>query len=206
MFGLAVLATLAMSAVAASAASAAEFRHEAGAGVKARIKAHNVGAHSFTAGIIGTIECQKATFTGEFVTSPQKTVTVTPVYEECEFLGFSVKVTMHKCKYRFNEPTGSGPFTGTVNVVTCPKTEPIEFEANGCKIHVFEQGPLSTVTFTNLATSPKSVEIEAAVSNIAYEAFGSCALVGLLGDGEYSGVALADAETEGAKLVGGFVQ
>jgi hypothetical protein len=212
MFGLTVLTAFVMSAVAASAASAAEFFHEAEAEAgetTARVVAKNEGSHNFTAGIVGTIECKKATFTGtSFVTSPQTTATVTPKYEECKFLGVTgVKVVTHKCAYRFNQPTGTGPFTGTVNVVNCPKSEPIEFEANSCKINVFEQGPLSTVKYTNLATTPKSVKIEASVSNIEFEAFGiGCAAVGLLKTGSYSGTAIADAETALGQLVGGFIK
>jgi len=205
MFGLTVVAVLAMSAVAASAASAAEFFHEAEG--TARVIAKNEGAHKFTAGIIGTIECKKATFTGtEFVTSPQKTVTVLPAYSECTFLGVAnVAVNMNGCTYRFNQPTGTGPFTGTVNVL-CPAGKKIEFEATGCKISVGEQGPLSSVTFTNLATVPKSVKVAANVSKIKYTAAGTCTVLGEKEDGTYSGTAIADAETESEELVGAFIK
>jgi hypothetical protein len=205
MFGLAVLAAFAMSAVAASAASAAEFFHE-GEGL-ARVIAKNEGSHKFTAGLIGTIECKKATFTGtSFVTSPQKTVTVEPVYSECTFLGISgVVVKTNGCTYTFNQPTGTGPFTGTVTV-NCPAGKSIEFEATGCKIEVGAQGPLSSVTFTNLATTPKLVKVAASVSKITYTASGSCTVLGKKEDGSYSGIALSDAETEGGELVGGFIK
>jgi len=207
MFGLAVLTAFAMSAVVASAASAAEFFHEA-AGT-ARVTAHNEGVHKFTAGLIGTIECKKATFTGtEYVTSPQKTVTVTPNYEECTFLGIpGVKVETHKCAYRFNQPTGTGPFTGTVNILNCPAGEEIEFEATGCKIEVGTQGPLSSITYTNQLTSPKSVKVAASISkSITYTASGTCTVLGTKTDGTYSGTAIADAETELLELVGVFIK
>jgi hypothetical protein len=196
-----------MSAVAASAASAAEFFHEAEAGGKARVIAHNEGVHKFTAGVIGTIECKKATFTGtEFVTSPQKTVTVLPAYSECTFLKVSgVVVKMNGCTYTFNQPTGTGPFTGTTTV-NCPTGKAIEFEATGCKIEVGAQGPLSSVTFTNRATTPKSVSVAASVSKIAYTASGTCTVLGKKEDGSYSGTAIAEAETESETIVGAFVQ
>lgn len=205
MFGLAVLAALAMSAVAASAASAAEFFHEAES--TARVTGHNEGVHKFTAGLIGTIECEEAIFTGtEYVTSPQKTVTVLPEYKKCTFLKIpNVVVNMNGCTYTFNQPTGTGPFTGTVTV-NCPTGKSIEFEASGCKISVSGQGPLSSVTYTNLATAPKSVKISASVSKITYTASGTCTVLGTKTDGTYSGTALADAETESETLVGAFIK
>jgi len=205
MFGLTVLAAFAMSAVAASAASAAEFFHEAEG--TARVTAHNEGVHSFTAGTIGTIECKKATFTGtSYVTSPQKTVTVLPAYSECTFLKIpGVVVKMNECTYTFLEPTGAGPFTGAVDV-NCPVGKKIEFEATGCKIEVGTQGPLSTVTYTNQPTSPKSVKVAANVSKITYTASGTCIVLGTKTDGTYSGTAIADAETEGLELVGAFIK
>jgi hypothetical protein len=205
MFGLTVLTAFAMSAVGASAASAAEFVHEAES--TARVIGHNEGAHTFTAGLIGTISCEVATFTGtSFVTSPQKTVTVAPKYEKCKFLGVTgVNVNINGCTYTFNQPTGTGPFTGTVTI-NCPTGKVIEFEANGCKIEVGAQGPLSTVTYTNLATTPMSVKVEAKVSKIAYTASGTCTVLGKKEDGSYSGVALADAETEGGELVGALIK
>jgi hypothetical protein len=220
MFGLAVLAALAMSAVAASAASAAEFFHEAEAEAgetTARVVATNEGIHSFTAGLVGTIECKKATFTGtEFVPSPRKTVTVTPAYSECTFLKVTgVVVKTNGCTYTFNQPTGAGPFTGSVNV-NCPKGSAIEFEANGCTVKVSghakteteeaENQGLNSVTFTNLATAPKTVKVGAKVTGIAYTASGSCAVIGLFKNGEYNGTAIAKAETPNKITVGAFIK
>jgi hypothetical protein len=205
MFGLALLTAFAMSAVGASAALAAEFFHEAESA--ARVIGHNEGANKFTAGLIGTIECKKATFTGtEYAISPQKMVTVTPKYEECTFLGISgFKINVNECTFTFNQPTGLGPFTGTLNV-NCPTGKSIEFEANGCKIVVGTQGPLSSVTYTNQATTPKSVKVAASVSKITYTASGTCIVIGEKTDGSYSGTSLADAETETGELVGAFIK
>lgn len=214
MLGLAVLAALAMSVVAASAASGvltAEFFHEAKAEAEetnARVIAKNEGAHIFTAGLIGTISCGVATFTGtSFVTSPQSTITVVPAYSGCTFLKIpGVKVETHKCAYKFNQPTGTGPFTGTVNIVNCPVGEEIEFETGGCKIAVGQQGPLSSITYTNQTTSPKSVKVSASISKITYTASGTCIVTGTKTDGTYSGAAIADAETLGLALVGVFIK
>jgi hypothetical protein len=205
MLGLALFTAVVMSAVTASAASAAEFFHE-GEGL-ARVTAKNEGTHKFTAGIIGTIECKKATFTGtSYVPSPQTTLTVEPAYSECTFLGVSgVVVKTNGCTYTFNQPTGTGPFTGTVTV-NCPVGKSIEFEATGCKISVGAQGPLSSVTYTNLATTPKSVKVAANATKIKYTASGTCVVLGQKEDGSYTGTAISDAETEGGELVGGFIK
>lgn len=211
MFGLALLTAFAMSAVAASAASAAEFFHEAPAEEPtARVVAKNEGNHNFTAGLIGTISCEVATFTGtSFVTSPQKTITVTPAYSGCTFLGISgVVVNVHECTYTFLEPTGAGPFTGSVDV-NCPEGKKIEFEATGCKIAVGKQGPLSSVTYTNQAATEKlvkSVKVAANVTKIKYTASGSCKILGEKEDGSYSGTAIAEGETELGTRVGAFIK
>src|ERR1041384_5153370 len=129
--GLTFAAMLAI-AFSASAASAAEFHHEGEE--NARVIASNAGegAHVFTAGLIGSISCNTATFTGtEYVSSPQPTVTVSPSYTGCTFLGISnEKVNMEGCTYRFNTPTGSGPFSGSVTIL-CPAGKKINFEASG---------------------------------------------------------------------------
>ena len=207
MLGLALVAVFAMSAVAASAASAAKFNHEAGAGVTARVTATNEGAHEFTAGVVGTISCKKATFTGtEFLLSGQATVTVSPAYSECTFLGVSgVVVNMNGCTYKFNEPQGSAsPFTGTVTVL-CPAGKKITFSAAECTVEVGEQGPLSTLTYTNLAGPPKAVKVVANVSGITYTASGVGCPLGEKNDGTYKGTAIAKAETKTGVIVGAFI-
>lgn len=206
--GLTLVALLAMTALSASAASAAEFRHEGGA-EKARVIANNAGEgnHVFTAGLIGSISCSTATFTGtSFVTSPQATITVSPAYSNCTFLGISnVKVNMEGCTYRFNTPTGSGPYTGSVTVL-CPAGKKINFEASGCKVEVGEQ-TVSSVSHTNLATSPKSVTVKSNVTGITYTGSALCpGATGTHSDGTYTGSAIAKAETELGEVVGAFLE
>lgn len=205
--GITLVAIFATSAVLASAASAAEFRHEGGE--NARVIASNAGEgnHVFTAGLIGSISCGTATFTGtSYVTSPQATITVAPAYSSCTFLGISnVKVNMEGCTYRFNTPTGTGPFTGTVTIL-CPAGKKINFEASGCKVEVGEQ-TVSSVSHTNLATSPKSVTVKSNVTGITYTGSVLCpGATGTHSDGTYSGSAIAKAETELGEVVGAFLE
>ena len=212
MLGIAFVAVVAMSAVAASASSAAFFHEGEG---KARVIAKNenhegkVSIHKFTAGLIGTFECKKATFTGtEFVTSPQKSVTVTAAYSECTFLGVAnVVVNMNGCTYRFNEPTGLGPYTGTVTVL-CPAGKKITISAEGCIVEVGSQGPLGTLTYTNWKELvPPAVEVSANVTGITYTGSPLCPNEpGTHSNGTYKGIALARAEEGFGVIVGAWIE
>jgi hypothetical protein len=206
--GLTLVAMFAMIAMSASAASAAEFRHEGGE--VSRVIANNTGegAHVFTAGLIGSISCSTATFTGtSYVTSPQATITVSPSYSGCTFLGISnVKVNMEECTYRFNTPTGSGPYTGSVTII-CPENKKINFEASGCKVEVGPQ-TVESVSHTNQAGPPKSVTVKSNVTKITYTGSALCpGATGTHSDGTYSGSAIAKAETKETKeVVGAYVE
>jgi hypothetical protein len=113
---------------------------------------------------------------------------------------------MEGCTYRFNTPTGSGPFTGSVTIL-CPAGKKINFTAEGCRVEVGEQ-TVSSVSHTNLATSPKSVTVKSNVTGITYTGGLLCpGATGTHSDGTYSGSAIAKAETqETEEVVGAFVE
>lgn len=207
--GLTLVAVFAMSALSASAASAAEFRHEGGEDAKVTASNAGEGHHVFTAGLIGNITCTTATFTGtSFVTSPQATITVSPTYSGCTFLGISnVKVNMEGCTYRFNTPAseGAGTFTGSVTIL-CPAGKKINFEASGCKVEVGEQ-TVSSVTYTNLAGPPKAVTVKSNVTGITYTGSALCpGAQGTHSDGTYTGAAISRAENTAEEIVGAFLE
>lgn len=205
--GLTLVAMFAMSALSASAASAAEFRHEGGSDAKVTASNLNQGAHVFTAGLIGSISCSTATFTGtEFLSSPQPTVEVSPSYSGCTFLGVgNVKVNMEGCEYRFNTPTGSGPYSGSVTI-TCPVGKKINFEATGCKVEVGEQ-TVSTITYANQAGPPKSVKVTSDATGITYTGSALCpGAQGTHSNGTYSGVAISRAENTSEEIVGAYLE
>jgi hypothetical protein len=205
--GLTLIALFATTAMLASAASAAEFNHEGGEDARVIASNLNQGAHVFTAGLIGKISCSTATFTGtEFLSSPQPTVTVSPSYSGCTFLGVSnVKVNMEGCEYRFNTPTGTGPFTGSVTIL-CPENKKINFTAEGCTVEVGEQ-TVSTITYTNQAGPPKSVKVTSDAEKITYTGGLLCpGATGTHSDGTYSGTAISQAENTSEEIVGAFVQ
>lgn len=195
-----------MAFVGVASASAAEFR--AGSN-PAKVTATNTNNHVFTAGLVGNISCEKATFTGELVATPAKTLDVTPEYTKCTFLSVpGVEVKMNGCKYHFQQPEGEkpGPFTGKVDVI-CPAGKTITFGTATCSVSVPEQKNLSKVKYTNEATSPKTVKVESEVTGITYTATGACnGFPGTHNDGVYKGTAIAKAEDEFGTQVNAFIE
>jgi len=197
MLGIAMLAVLSM-AVAASAASAAQFHIEGTTG-PFTVKAHQVSEENHVFTIEGglTTKCKTASFEGTQAGTSATTLQVHPVYGGCTAFGLSATINTHSCNYEFLEPTGTGPFTGKVNIVGCG-TEPIQITAGTCEVTVGNQGPLSQVTYENLARTPKEVLVKAEVSGIRYTKVKDgflCPLngTGTLEDGTYKG----NTETEG---------
>jgi hypothetical protein len=187
-----VAAVAAMAFVGVASASAAEFRANAS---EAKVVATNTGNHVFTAGLIGNISCEEATFTGTLVPVPAKTLEVEPNYKKCTFLGVTgVEVHTNGCKYLFQQPEGTGPYSGKVNVV-CPGTNKITFGTASCTITVGSQSNLSKIEYVNKkATEPWFVEVIANVTGIKYTATGTCNnLPGEHSDGVYKGTADAKA-------------
>lgn len=199
MLGVAMVAVLAM-AVAASAASAAEF-HIEGANPEGTytIKAHQVSEENHVFTIEGglTTKCKTATFTGSQVGTAATTLEVHPTYGGCTAFGLSATIETHSCNYKFEQPTGSGPFTGKVDIVNCG-TQPIQITAGTCEVTVGNQGPLSQVTYENLARTPKEVLVKAEVSGIKYTKVKDGFLCPLNGTGTLEGGTYAgNTETEG---------
>lgn len=201
--GLAAVAVLATTAVMASAASAAEFHHTGEENARTMASNAGQGAHVFTAGLIGSISCNTATFTGtKYLPSASPTVEVAPAYSGCTFLGISnVEVKMEGCTYEFY--IEGPPFKGKV-VIKCPEGKKINFTASGCKVEVGPQS-VNSVSYTNLEN--ETVKVASSVTGITYT--GSLACPGATGthsDGTYTGSAIATAETEFGETVGAFVE
>jgi hypothetical protein len=201
--GITVIAVFATAAVMASAASAAEFHHTGGE-ENARTMASNAGqgAHVFTAGLIGSISCNTATFTGTaFLPSTSPTVEVSPSYSGCTFLGISnVEVKMEGCTYEFY--VEGPPFKGKV-VIKCPAGKKINFTASGCKVEVGPQ-TVNSASYTNLEN--ETVKVSSNVTGITYTGSLTCpGATGTHSDGTYTGSAIATAETEFGETVGAFV-
>ena len=197
--GLAVMAMFALTAVAASAAQAIEFHSEIeNTTVTASTEA---GSNSVFDAAGASISCASATFTGTQATKTSPTVTVTPAYSNCTFLGvLNVPVKTNGCQYTFHA-NGEADVTGA----SCTA---ITFEATGCKVEVKKQTGLKEVTFTNIgAGATREVTVTPHVIGITYTSSGLCPKNGTFADGNYtSGKAVTKGESSKGVQVGVWVE
>jgi hypothetical protein len=177
--GLTLVVALAVTAAAATAASAAEFKSEASSTF---IHGVQEGENVFTVNS-RTVKCEEAVFTGSQTGTTATTLLIHPSYNKCTAFGLPSTVTTTGCNYRFNQPTGTGPFSGSVNIV-CETGKKIEINVGSgtCLVTVAEQGPLSSVTYTNAGSgSTSSVKVTAGVSSITSTVSGSLLACGTSG-------------------------
>jgi hypothetical protein len=200
-FGLTVMAVFALTAVASSAAQAIEFHSEIeNTTVTANTEA---GSNSVFDAAGASISCSSATFTGSQALKTSATLTVTPTYTGCTFLGvLNVPVKMNGCQYTFNA-------NGEV-AVTGASCTAITFEATGCKVEVGKQSNLKEVTYTNIlgnGTTTREVTVTPHVTGITYTSSGLCPKNGTFADGNYtSGNAVAKGENSKGAQVGVWVE
>ncbi len=199
--GLAVMAMFALTAVAASAAQAVEFHSEIeNTTVTASTEA---GSNSVFDAAGASISCASATFTGTQAAKTSPTLTVTPVYSNCTFLGvLNVPVKTNGCQYTFHAEGGVADVTGA----SCTA---ITFEAAGCKVEVGKQNGLKEVTYTNLgAGTTREVTVTPHVTAITYTSSGlGCPKTGTFSDGNYtSGNAIAKGESSKGVQAGVWVE
>jgi len=159
LIGLLALAMVALTA-AASSAQAVEFHAEE---APVTITGEQEEAHKFTSRA-GTISCNKATFHGETEAVTTSTLTISPAYSGCTFLGVvGVPVNMGGCDYVFHA-------SGIVDVAGAEcNTKPITFSAAGCTVTIKSQTGLSKVVYTNLGEgTERDVTVTPEVTGITY--------------------------------------
>jgi hypothetical protein len=106
--GVVSVAALAITGLSASAASGAEFKASE---YNVLYHATNNGAHTVKPGVNEPLSCNSVTFfEQEIYSGPSKTVTFTPHYTNCTFLGVSTTVNTNECAYLLTQPTGGGQF------------------------------------------------------------------------------------------------
>src|SRR5437868_7016392 len=187
LLGLIVLSVLAISAASATAAQAAppEFHFQQ---VPATITASGTG-DAFTTSV-GKLKCSKPALFGVHTTSTTTTtMTLTPEYEGCTFLGLETAVETNGCYYVLHLVEGSSPPTATMDIV-CPKEKEITFKASGCVVHIPPQTGLSHVVFENLVIEggPGHIQAAVTVTGIKYTLTAGCPGVSkdlTLNSGEY---------------------
>lgn len=181
--GLAFVAIFAMSAVAASAASAHEFHSE---GTPTIFSGGQTTTNVFETGNGAKVECSTATFQGTATGTEVDSVTVTPKYSGCTFLGEAATVTTNDCAYILDSDTNA---SGDAAVeVECAAGNTIEVNAAGlCTLKIGAQTVGGGVHYTNENSgSTRSVVVETTAKEIKYSKTGAfCFLVS--GDGKYTG-------------------
>jgi hypothetical protein len=97
-------------------------------------------------------------------------------------------ITTHNCQYQFTPglSTSAGHSTGSVDIVGCPTTAPIEVNVAGiCLVKISNQTGIGPVKYTTTATTPSTITAEInAVNTIAVTGTGVCAAAKF---GDYSG-------------------
>jgi hypothetical protein len=166
-----------------------------------KVHAQNVGAHVFETTKTGArLECQTVHFYGEQqIFADTEQIKMTAEYLKCEAVKpfkATLTVNMDGCQYNFHQ-------NGTVTI-ECPKGQEIKVTTSiGCSFTVGPQGPLSTITYTNQSTTPKTILVKAAVTGGTVTTSSGC--LGNINAGEgftYSG----EAKTEAQKDTGTFEQ
>jgi hypothetical protein len=102
----------------------------------------------------------------------------------CKMLEAPAKVTNTGCILDFNQAKGAT--TGTLSI-ECEAGESIGIETLGCKIKIGPQNNLSSITYTNLETKPKKLEVKGAVKGITYTAEGCGIKSGKTGEAKDTG-------------------
>jgi hypothetical protein len=156
-FGLVLVAVVALGAVIASAAMASGEKFHA-AVEPSLVTASNAGEgnHVFKAGEAEVV-CQNAEFSGTSKLKTEESQTVHPTYRNCTFLGSKATVDTTGCNYVLysSVPTGGH---GKVEI-ECEGTSKIKVTGAGCTLSFGSQVTVGGATYTNLATSPKTVTV-----------------------------------------------
>jgi hypothetical protein len=199
--GLALVALLAMSALASTAS--AQFESEAESTNLTR-SSNAMQKYAPSTGATA-IECTTITFTGTQFGKANTTVTIAPIYENCEtFLGAPTAVTTNGCKYVFHLAQGST--TGTVDI-ECEAGKAIEIEVgNICKYTIGTQTGLSSVSFkTTGSGATREVIAEPNIDGIVSTRTTNDFFCPASGLGTYTGSVTTTGETAEGNHVGIFV-
>ncbi|HVQ58618.1 MAG TPA: hypothetical protein VMS60_06885 [Solirubrobacterales bacterium] len=184
--GLALVAVFAMSAVGASAASAANFMSEGN--VEGNVEANQSTTHVFS--IEGNdVTCTTAKFVSGVVASPTASVKVHPTYTGCTAFGFvGSTVTTTGCDYNLTAPgtVEGGKVAGNI-AVECSAGSKIVIVAGTCEVTVAAQSFTKGLTFENVASTPKTLTLKAAVTGISSTKVKDGFLCPLSGTGAASG-------------------
>jgi hypothetical protein len=171
--GLALMGAAVLSAVAASAASAnPQFHIEM---EDTTLTGSQITPNVLTTDL-GELECGTIKYTGTQGPLTSTTLTLTPIFEECQIGGVNTTVTMNGCSYVFHLAQNTENYEAKMGI-ECPMGQKFVIHTPECAITIPPQGPKAAVTFTNEnAAATRSLVIDLNVGGIQYvEHGGACA-------------------------------
>ncbi|MFI5009166.1 MAG: S1 family peptidase [Solirubrobacterales bacterium] len=154
-----------------------------------KISGVNKGVHVFESGGGGTVECESASSTANAAQSLLQTLSTTVKYAKCfgTFAFIKRPAEISQAEYLF-ERSGHVTVENTIVIKAAEKTCEITITPTNNK-------ELGTVTYANVGTSPKEVEIKAEVEGFSEETKGPSEICGKSSKaGKYKGIEIAKAE------------
>jgi hypothetical protein len=188
--GAIVIAVFALTAIGASAAQATEATFGWAAGTTKIERSANT-SQVFTVTnskeTVGSVTCNTVVFNATVGGTGATSVTTnagTLTYnnsgsaDTCPSSLGTATIHTHNCEYQFTPglSISTGHSTGTVDIVNCPTTAPIEVNVSAlCLIKIYEQTGIGPVTYTTTATTPSTITVEInAINNILGDRSGLC--------------------------------
>lgn len=206
LLGLAVFSALAISAGSASAAQAAppEFHF-----AQAPATITGSGAEDVFTTSVGKMKC-KSSLLGLAEVTTTTTMTLTPEYSGCSFLGLEGTVKTNGCTYVLHLVEESSPPTALMDI-SCPKEKQITLEAGSCVVHIPAQTGLSHIVFENLEIEggPGHMQASVTVTGIEYTLTAGCPGISktvTLKSGEYHASWTVRADDSEGHPIGVFVK
>jgi hypothetical protein len=168
--GLACVAVFALTAVSASSAMAASALTVGTGGTK--IEGVQSTAQKLTLAEGVTVKCTTSTLTAPVSAGTVTELTATPLFGGCLLAGLTATIETHSCTFTITNT--ATPLTASVDLTNCPPVAPIVIKDSGCTVTISNQGPLSSVTYSNVVGSPTHVTATLAVGGIIYTGSSGC--------------------------------
>jgi hypothetical protein len=171
--GLAFLVVLAISAVVPSLAAAETFVFSSDATSTTYTGEAEGTKPTVLVSTVGTVACEKATYTGSQSEAEASQFEITPTYSGCTAFGFPAEIKMNECKYRYTSGTIEGSaFEGSMDIV-CPEGKQMTVIAASagttkCTLSIGSQNGLGSVTFANVGSPPSDITASLNLSGIQY--------------------------------------
>ena len=202
LLGLALMAALAVNSVAVDVASADVVTSEASSTKLTGIQ-EGVDAFTFHA---GATQCTTVRYTGSISGTSSSSISITPFYFGCVFVGLGAVFDLNGCSYRMNINSTVANTTATTDIV-CPTGKEITITAPSpgtpkCIIHIPPQTGLAPISVANIGSgTTRELTASLAITNIKYSQTagtaetGNCATADNTTGGTYLGSTIFTGES-----------